>query len=263
MAYLSLRESSFNHTRGRTMFKKLTLIVTIILMAIVLSGCIQIKMETKLKKDASGKGKVELTIVQSVTEALDEVKDIEDLPETLIGNLAALDGEALKDAVTDRDVKIKKFKSRIEDGCRKVSFEVDFKTLEDYSFVLATAFEEEGAGFGIFDAGNGNLRLKDAEYDVPARDVEEDEIELENPSDEAMDKYLELVPKINAAMGEVEVVNIITVPGDVIESDATETNGRTCTWRLDFATIRSDKDSLKPNIVFSGKGLKIEPMQDQ
>lgn len=245
------------------MFKKMTLMVATLMMATLFTGCIKIKMETKLKKDGSGKGKVELTVIPKITKALEEVKDIPTMPETPIGNMANLDEDTLKEQIKGRDVKIKKFKNEIKDGSRKIKIEMDFKNLEDYSFVLSTIFDEPGSGLGVFDAGDGNLRLKDAEYKIPAPDPAAEEEELVNPNDEAMEVYLELMPLINSTMGEVEVINIITVPGDVIESDATEIDGRTCTWTLDFATIRSDKDALKPNIVFSGKGMKIKPLADQ
>ena len=192
------------------------------------------------------------------------------MPATDVTAMANLDGDELKAIARKADVKIKDFRSGVKDGRRTVSMKMEFDSLEGYSWVVGHVFQEVGDGFGVFAGEDGQLIFKEARYDFSALEsadaAEPDELaepDLSSPSAETMDMYFEMMNVIKAAMPEVKFINVVTVPGEVIETDATEQDGRTCTWTLDFAAIMSDKDNLKPRIVFSSKGLKIEPLADQ
>ena len=50
----------------------------------------------------------------------------------------------------------------------------------------------------------------------------------------------------------------ITVPGDVIESNAPQVDGRTSVWKIDPTNMMEQQGELEPVITFSGKGLKIK-----
>jgi len=246
------------------MLRKTLLLLALLSLTLLSTGCIQIRLETELNKDGSGKGKVELAISPSVTEVMTRFEDVEDMPETDITNMANLDGAELKAIAQKANVKIKKFKSEVKDGRRTVSMQMEFDSLKDYSWALGHIFDEVGDGFGVFAGEEGQLVFKEARFDFSTLEAgATEEPDLTNPSSETMDQYLEMMDVIKAAAPEVKVVNIVKVPGDVIETDATTQKGRTCTWTLDFAAIMSDKDNLKPLIIFSDKGLNIEPMPAQ
>ena len=246
------------------MFRQSLLILALLSLTLLFAGCIEIQMETELKKDGSGTGKMELTLSPQVTEIMARYEGISDMPATDITHMANLDGKELQAVAGKANVKIKNFKSEVRDGRKTVSFKTEFKSLEDYSWVLGYVMDETGGGFGVFAGEEGQLIFKEAMYDFSALEADDTEAEeLTNPSEETMEKYLEMMDVIKGDMSALKFVHVIKVPGDVLESDATETKGRTCTWDLDFATILGDKDSMLPRIVFSSKGVKIKPMADQ
>ena len=246
------------------------LVLTLLSLSLIpfLTGCLEIRMETELKKDGSGKGSLELAIVPGVTEIMNRFADVEDMPDTDLTALANLDRDEVKAMAARADVRIKHFKSRVRDGRRTISMDMEFASLRDYSWVLGNVFDEVGGGYGVFAGEEGQLILREAEYDFSDLQAGEKDVPAENPepvtpSDETLAKYFEMTEVIKNSFQEVKFVNVITVPGDIIESDATRQKGRTCTWTLDFSDIVSDKDNLKPRIVFSSKGLKIEPLPAQ
>ena len=239
-------------------------LLTLFLLLLLTTGCIEIHLDTDLEKDGSGTGKLEMAISPKVTRVLAEVQDIDDMPETHISNLAGTDEDELKRIAAKANVEIDHFESEVRDGRRTVSFEMKFDSLKDYSWVLGNVLDEVGDGFGVFAGEDGQLIFREARYDYSALLADEPEpAEPTDPSEETIDKYLEMMDVINGDRAAAKVLNVIKVPGDIIDSDATATDGRTCTWTLDFAAIVADKDNLKPRIVFSDKGLKIKPLPEQ
>ncbi len=97
-------------------------ILAVGLLTLALSGCVQISIETDLKKDGSGKTDMTFVILESTTEILEELASIGEVPDVDIANLASLDGKELQARVKDHGVKVKKFKSRLEDGLHTISF---------------------------------------------------------------------------------------------------------------------------------------------
>ena len=104
-------------------------------------------METELKKDGSGTGEMKLTISPKVTEIMARYEGISDMPATDITHMANLDEDELKAVASKAHVKIKNFKSEVRDGRKTVSFKMEFKTLEDYSWVLGYVMDDTGGGF--------------------------------------------------------------------------------------------------------------------
>ncbi len=62
-------------------------------------------------------------------------------------------------------------------------------------------------------------------------------------------------------MGELDISMKMTVPGDIIESNAPTVEGRTSIWNIDSSNMMSGNTDMEPNIVFSGKGLKIKAVK--
>jgi len=54
----------------------------------------------------------------------------------------------------------------------------------------------------------------------------------------------------------------ITVPGDIVSSNAPQTEGRTSIWSINSSNMMTAGQNTEPEIVFSGKGLKIKPQTD-
>ena len=59
-------------------------------------------------------------------------------------------------------------------------------------------------------------------------------------------------------MSDLDILMKITVPGDVIESNAPQVDGRTSIWKIDSSNMMEQQGELEPVITFSGKGVKIK-----
>lgn len=247
------------------MLKRYLLTLSAGLLAFSLTGCVEINIETELKKDGSGKTEMEFVILPSTSEILAELAAIGDVPDVDIARLVNLDGKELQAVVESHGVKVKKFKSRLKDDMQTISFRLEYKDLEGHAFALDQISGEHGAGhLGFFDAGEGNLLLKGTVYEFPVEVEEEDTaaVETEEVSQEVMVKQSELFGRLWRSVNELTLFRSITVPGDLVGSNAMETDGRTSTYWMDESNRSEAKDNFDPNIVFSGKGMKIKPMEE-
>ncbi len=61
---------------------------------------------------------------------------------------------------------------------------------------------------------------------------------------------------------ELVFTNTIVVPGDVIESNAHEVDGRKNIWRMDATSSKEVRDEMGPVIVLSADGLKVTPIPE-
>lgn len=230
----------------------------------VSAGCFQVNLDTAIEKDGSGTTDIEISVIESLSVAVAELQKMGgSLDEVDIVRIMSLEEEALKDGLKGHDVKVQSFKSETVDGRKTLSIGLEFKDLENMAFAIGRITgKNDGSGLGIFSTEDGNLVLKDATYafaDEPAEEVDES---MDMPSDEILDKQMDVSGLVMQSQGEFKMVNVITVPGDVLETTATRADGRTCTWTVDMETLMSDREALKPRVVFSGNGLKIQPMQE-
>jgi hypothetical protein len=126
---------------------------------------------------------------------------------------------------------------------------------------------EAGDGMGIFDAGDGNYVLRSTSYDFPAEPAEEEEEEIEpdapaEQTPEQMQKQMALMGTLMSSLSELDVELRITVPGDVVSSNAPTVEGRTSIWSIDQSNMMQQDQDMDPEIVFSGKGLKLKPLAE-
>ena len=80
----------------------------------------------------------------------------------------------------------------------------------------------------------------------------------EKPSSEFLLHFAVLLKHV----GELDVRRTITVPGEVISSNAREVEGRTSIWAINASNMMSQSQDMTPEIVFSGAGLKIKPVKE-
>ena len=159
------------------------------------------------------------------------------------------------------------------DGRETLDIAYEFADLRGLSAMMQATMpgdEDEGRdnGLGIFAAGDGDLVLRPASYDLPAWDEAEKEPAPEGETTPAatdpaaMQKQMEVLGKLMGAMSELDIRMAITVPGDIISTNAPQQEGRTSIWAINAQNAMSAPETIEPRIVFSGKGLKIEPQQD-
>ena len=73
-----------------------------------------------------------------------------------------------------------------------------------------------------------------------------------------MQKQMQVMGTLMGAMAELDVSLKITVPGDIIESNAPVQEGRTSIWAINSSNMMTAGQDMEPVITFSGKGLKIK-----
>jgi len=111
-----------------------------------------------------------------------------------------------------------------------------------------------GAGLGYARAEGGNLVLKSRQYGFPAPARPAPGA----PTGESARRQAELATTLIGAIGELDVALNVTVPGDVVRSNAPQVNGRTSTWAINAGNLMNQQD-VTPEIVFAGAGLAITP----
>jgi len=110
--------------------------------------------------------------------------------------------------------------------------------------------------------------LKTHTYDWPDIAEEDTEVEVEMSMDSMADldfdkiqNQMELMGKMMGAISELEMKMKITVPGDIVESNAHQVEGRTSIWAIDSSNMTSEDGDMEPHIVFSSKCLKLKPQK--
>ena len=242
---------------------------------VALSGCVRAHNTVTINKDGSGHATMEFELSKTVAEAMAELKDIDagssqgmDMP-----SFEDFDKAEIEASIAPYGVKLTSFEKFDEADRKGVKLAFDFKDLKGLSAAMSAAMDDEmGQGLGIFDAGDGNFVLKEASYDFSdmprPKDKEEDEAaDAEDatpaqPSPEDMQKQMEVMGKLMGAMAELDVKMEITVPGDIVTTNAPAQEGRTSIWTINADNMMTQGQDMNPVITFSGKGLKIEPLTE-
>ncbi|MGD9547099.1 MAG: hypothetical protein AB7V45_06045 [Candidatus Krumholzibacteriia bacterium] len=242
--------------------------------ALTLSGCIQMHSATTIEKDGSGTASFRLSFSQGVSDALKEMQgmDMDMGGDMEMPDFSKVDKAELEKAGKEHGVKITRFSRDPVDGRETLDIEMSFEDLKGLSFMMNKVMGEssDNGGFGIFDNGDGNFILRSATYEYPDQPAEEAEEAVESETTmpemdpEMMGKQMELMGKLMASMSELSVHMEITVPGDIVKSNAPTVEGRTSIWTVDSSNMMSmqGESDMEPEIVFSAKGLKIKPQTE-
>ena len=172
----------------------------------------------------------------------------------------------MEKAAAKYGVKVKRFEKLTDADRDGFEMELAFQRLEDLSHVLGGVMGGGEEGLGLFSTGDGNFLLTTTKLDLP--DEPDDEFEPEAEADAAvspddmsqedMQKSMAVMQKMMAHMSDLDILMKITVPGDVIESNAPQVDERTSVWKIDSSNMMEAQGELEPVIKFSGKGVKIK-----
>jgi hypothetical protein len=241
--------------------KKLMVLGIAVLVA-ALTGCIQIKMATDIAKDGSGTYTMTYSVSQEVEQTLNEMralggdaaKEMDDAPD-----FANFDRGAFTDKIGKHGVKLVAYTNDVKDGRRTVEMKLSYPDLESLSEALTGSMGSGSGGMKITKNEAGDYVL--ASYETPkseeAKPDEEMSPEDMNASMQNAAKSMELMGRLMAHMSELTMAIAITLPGDVVESNAHRVEGRTCHWEIN-ANNMMQAQGLEPHVVFSGKGLNIK-----
>ena len=251
--------------------KKLLVPTLVILAALNLSGCVILHSATEIAADGSGTMTMSVSMSETVQQGLREMKELDG------GQSGDMDFPMFEDITKDKlaaagkdwGVKIDKFDKSTADGRQSLEIALSFKDLKGFSYVMGHIMGDasEKGGLGIFDAGDGNLVLRQTEYDFPDVPAEEEaeDAAADAPAEmdpEKMGKQMEIMGKMMSALAELDVKMEVTVPGDIVSTNAPQTEGRTSIWTINSTNMMSAEANMDPEVVFSGKGLKIKPLKE-
>lgn len=240
---------------------------------ILCAGCLKMHMDTVMEKDGSGTCTISTGTSREVFEALSKME-------------AASGGKGF-DAfpMLPREMS----RSHMEAVCRQAGVELlDHRIQEDADHVgwtMTVRFDDIGrlsafqnamsgsAGdaeierLGILEAGDGDYVLTVVTVPGMSPDPGDDDDDDDLDDDMLDDLYdmggiqhaMESVGTLMSRIGELDVRLSITVPGDVIHSNAMEVEGRTSIWTLNAANMMHfETADIQPEIRFSGKGLDLK-----
>ena len=127
----------------------------------------------------------------------------------------------------------------------------------------APAAAQSGAAGGSTGSTAGSGSAAPASGDTGAPTAGAGSPDLKSPDQmkvdsEASQKAMAALGKLLATASELDLVMRITVPGDVISNNAMRVEGRTLIWQINAENVMTAGANLKPEIVFSGKGLDID-----
>ena len=241
--------------------------LAVALFALSLGGCVQMHSDTVINEDGSGTATIDFSVSPVVAEAAQEMRELNSGDDDMeIPSIDDMDKGEIEKAAKEHGVKVKKFEKKEIEGRKTLSMEFEFKDLKGLSFVMGTTVgEDPSQGMGIVEDSDGNFILQTVTYDFPVteEDPEEEEAETapEEMDPEMMQKQMAIMGKMMGAMAELDVKMTITVPGDIISSNAPLVEGRTSTWTINSGNMMTAGQDMEPNIKFSSKGLKIKPTQ--
>jgi hypothetical protein len=243
--------------------------LVVILAASTLStGCMQMHMDTVIEDDGSGTSTVKFSVGREVADALAKLSDIdpaamgsgESMPD--LGNLREAD---VKAACKEAGVELVSHEYVDDANGQRLTMTIAFRDVADLSRALNGIDADSGSQdqrlfIEAVEGGNFALRSESAPR---ADDAEEETGSGDAPDTQDMAKMQDAMQSFGVLMShmnEMDVRMAVTVPGDVISSNAPKVEGRTSIWAVDASNMMQAQDmDMDPEIVFSGKGLKLRP----
>ena len=228
-----------------------------------LTGCIEALIETDLHADGSGTFNLSYSMSPSVAEAMKELEGLKGTGGPDMPMFSKVDDAKIKKICKENGVTLK----TLESTDTSLKMAGDFKSLDGLNAVMSQAIEgEDDGGFALFRTEDGNYLLQVVEAESSDSEDTEDAEEPEDFADEdaeeadpaAMMKAMEGMGKLMSSISELNLVMRFTVPGDIIESNAPKTEGRTSIWEINGENVMSMESAGEPEILFSGKGVKID-----
>jgi hypothetical protein len=260
--------------------KKLAMLTLAALAALNLSGCVKMHSDAVIREDGSGTASLNMSLSPTAADLIKEMKELgmDKEQDMEMPSLDDFQKDKFAKAAKGHGVEIKKFDRTTVDGRDQLDVVMEFKDLEGLSFVMANSMGEGSrAGYGIFETADGNYLLKQAFYDFPVEEMEAEEDEEAAPSkkskesagapdlteEEKAQRQMALMGKLMGAMAELDVRLAITVPGEIIESNAPTVEGNTSIWSINAGNMMSQQGTdMEPVIKFSSEGLKIKALKE-
>ncbi|MBK8167153.1 MAG: hypothetical protein IPK64_14530 [bacterium] len=220
------------------------------------TGCVQLRLDLDL--DAKGGGTARI-VMAADPQVLSARAELDRLGGQALGPaLPAFDvitRPYLQKRGAGHGVALVTFNKGSADGRSTLDCTLRFTDLKGVSWMLNdVAAALGGAGLGYARGEGDHLVLRSKQYGFPAAAAPP----APPATGESARRQAELATTLIGAIGELDVSLNVTVPGDVVRSNAPQVAGRTSTWIINAGNLMSQQD-VNPEIVFSGAGLAIKP----
>lgn len=220
------------------------------------AGCVQLRADVDLDAKGGGTARIVLSADPAVLAARAELDRLGG--EALGPALPAFDEITrpyLQKRAAGQGVAVVTFTKGTADGRSTLDCLLRFTDLKGVSRMLNDlSAAMGGGGLGYSRGDGGNLVLRSKQYDFPASARKP----APAATGESARRQAELATTLIGAIGELDVALNVTVPGDVVRSNAPKVAGRTSTWTINAGNLMSQQ-GVDPEIVFSGAGLTIKP----
>ena len=249
--------------------KRMLLAILIVVLAAGLSGCVRMYSTTDIKDDGSGTATIEIGMTRSVADAIQELQEIDPNAggDQKMPSLSDINKAEIEKNLKPYNVKLTSFEKSDADSTESIKMTFAFQDLKGLSAAMGAATgETPEEGLGIYAAPDGNYVLKQATYDFSDFPLQKDEEaeaakepeEQPQPTPEQMQKQMAIMGKLMGALSELDVRMEITVPGDIVSTNAPEQKGRTSIWTINQSNMMTAGQDMSPVITFSGKGLHLK-----
>jgi hypothetical protein len=230
----------------------------------LLGGCIKMHMETDIAADGSGTCTISYGMPRDVADAVQKLSTMdnsgmgnEDMPA-----LEDMQREEVEKACKEAGVELIKHEFVDDETGVHLTMTLGFESVGQFSEVLESVVGGSSSErLGIFRNAEGQYVLKSVA--VPGDEEEDEEVEetevTESQDMAEMQEAMQVMGVLMQHMAELDIRMAITVPGDVISSNAMEVEGRTSIWALNAANMmQAEETDMDPVIVFASDGVKID-----
>lgn len=233
-------------------------------LVLALTGCIKLDQTMTLEKDGSGT----LDIRYGMSEqAIAQIEMMEQMSQSMGENAGAeveMDADTPFDFDFDADQVREDFESQGLKGVELVS--ASSETAEGWRYMeLKVKFDSLAAltETDFFDDNQMSL-TKDTEgnYVLSQRSGDEETANDQTAEDAQMQE--QMLKQMSAMFAGMHIANRVVVPSEIVETNATEVNGRTAAWVYDIdedPSIMTELENLSMRVVFSSEGVSIDELQ--
>lgn len=219
-------------------------------------GCVQFRADVTVDGKGGGTARVTMSVDPEVLAARTELDKLGgDVMGLALPDYATITRPYLEKRGAGHGVTVTAFSKGSSGGRQTLDCTLAFADLKGVSWALNdVAGALGGAGLAIAKADGGNLVLRSRQYGFPAPAKKA----APTPTADSSRRQAELATTLIGAIGELDVSLNVTVPGDIVRSNAPQVAGRTSTWTINAGNMMNQQD-VNPEIVFSGAGLSIKP----
>jgi hypothetical protein len=220
-----------------------------------LAGCVQFSSDVNIDAKGGGTATVSMSVASDVLAARTELDRIGgDAMGMALPVYADITRPYLEKRGAGHGVTVTSFAKSTAAGRETFKCSLAFGDLKGMSWVLNDISGAlGGAGLGIARGEGGNLVLRSRQYNFPSAAKKA----TPTPTAEQSQRQAELATTLIGAIGELDIKLNVTVPGNVVRSNAPLVAGRTSTWAINAGNMMNQQD-VSPEIVFSGQGLAIK-----